>query len=111
MPKQYPPEFKQRAVRMVRQHQDEYGSVTATSKVVGDRLGISRETLRRWVTQQDIDDGVQDGVTSDDLEEIARLKAENRRLREDVAILKAATSYAGDRCQEGGWSRRLSSVS
>jgi transposase len=93
MPKQYPQEFKERAVRMVREHQAEYGSVTKTSDVVGQRLGISRETLRRWVTQQDVDDGVRDGVTSAELEEIATLKAENRRLREDVAILKAATSF------------------
>jgi transposase-like protein len=57
MPKQYPTEFKERAVRMVREHQAEYGSVTKTSEVVGQRVGVSRETLRRWVTQQDVDNG------------------------------------------------------
>jgi transposase len=93
MPKQYSPEEKARAVRMVREHLAEYGSITATSQVVGQRLGISRESLRRWVTQTEIDDGVREGVTSEEAEEIARLRAENRRLREDVEILKAATTF------------------
>ena len=69
--------LKERAVRMVREHQAEYGSVTKRSDVVGERLGVSRETLRRWVAQQDVDDGVREGVTSAELEEIATLKAEN----------------------------------
>ena len=43
--------------------------------------------------QADVDDGTRDGVTSVEHAEVKRLKAENRRLREDVAILKAATSF------------------
>ena len=93
MPKQYSPEEKARAVRMVREHLAEYGSVTATSHVVGQRLGISRESLRRWVAQAEVDEGARDGVTTEEGEEIARLRAENRRLREDVEILKAATTF------------------
>jgi transposase len=93
MPKQYPKEFKERAVRMVREHQGEYGSVTRTSDVVGKRLGVSRETLRRWVTQREVDDGVREGVTSSELEEVARLRARVRRLEDDNAILKAATVF------------------
>jgi len=49
--------------------------------------------VRRWVNQAEVDAGDRPGVTSAELEEIKRLKAENRRLREDVAILKAATSF------------------
>ncbi|OLT17582.1 transposase [Serinicoccus sp. CUA-874] len=52
-----------------------------------------QESVRRWVTQAEVDAGDRPGVTSAENEEIKRLKAENRRLREDVAILKAATSF------------------
>lgn len=93
MPKKYEPEEKARAIRMVREHLPEYGSITATCDVVGPRLGIGGETLRRWVRQADIDAGTREGVTTAEAEEIARLKAENKRLREDVARLKAATSF------------------
>lgn len=93
MPKKYEPEEKARAIRMVREHLAEYGSITATCDVVGPRLGIGGETLRRWIRQSDIDAGDREGVTTVEAEEIARLKAENKRLREDVAILKAATTF------------------
>jgi len=49
MPKKYEPEFKARAVRLVRDHMSDYGSVTAASVAVGGQLGVARETLRRWV--------------------------------------------------------------
>ena len=58
---------------------------------------MGRESLRRWVMQADIDAGDRDGVSSEETAEIKRLKAENKRLREDVAILKAAaTFFAGE---------------
>ena len=49
--------------------------------------------MRRWVLQADIDDGTRDGVTSAEHAEIKKLKAGNNRLREDVAILRAATTF------------------
>lgn len=49
--------------------------------------------MRRWVVQAQVDAGQRPGVSSEENDEIKRLKAENRRLREDVAILKAATSF------------------
>lgn len=49
--------------------------------------------MRRWVAQADVDAGDLGGVTTEELEEIRKLKAENRRRREDVAVLKAATSF------------------
>ena len=54
---------------------------------------MGHESVRRWVLQADIDDGTREGVTSADYAEIKRLKAENARLREDVAILRAATTF------------------
>jgi transposase len=93
MPKTYDPEFKARAVRLVRDHLADYGSVTAASLAVGAQLGVSRGTLRRWVTQAEIDDGARPGVTSVEAEEIRRLKTENKRLREANEILKAASIF------------------
>src|ERR671925_511515 len=93
MPKMYDSEFKARAVRMVRDHRADYPSVTAVCFAVAGQLGMSRETLRRWVTQADVDDGARPGVTSAEAEEIRRLKAENKRLREANEILKAASIF------------------
>jgi putative transposase len=80
-------------VRLVREHRSEYPSLTAASAAVARQIGVGHESVRRWVLQADIDDGTRDGVTSVDHAEIKRLKAENTRLREDVAILRAATSF------------------
>jgi transposase len=93
MPKTYDPEFKARAVRLVRDHLADYHSVTAASVAVGAQLGVARETLRRWVAQAEIDDGARPGITSGEAEEIRRLKAENKRLREANEILKAASIF------------------
>ena len=54
---------------------------------------MGKESLRRWVIQAQVDTGERGGVTTNEQSEIKRLKAENRRLREDVAILRAATSF------------------
>lgn len=64
---------------------------------VARQEGVGAELLRRWVVQAEIDAGEREGQTSEEHVEIRRLKAENRRLREDVAILKAAaTFFAGE---------------
>jgi transposase-like protein len=60
---------------------------------VARQLGLGRETVRRWIVQAEIDEGARPGVTSVEQAEIKRLKAENRRLREDVDILRAATTF------------------
>lgn len=93
MPKKIDPVLRDRAVRLVREHRSEYPSLTAASAAVARQVGVGHESVRRWVLQADVDDGARDGVTSVEHAEIKRLKAENKRLREDVAILKAATSF------------------
>lgn len=93
MPKLIDPELKARAVRLVLEHRGEYPTTTAAVHAVARQVGVGKESLRRWVAQADVAAGTRDGVSSQELEEIRRLKAENRRLREDVAILKAATSF------------------
>lgn len=93
MPKRIDDELKARAVRLVVEHQQEYPSLTAATSAVAKQLGVGAESVRRWVRQSQVDAGTRPGLTSQESEEIKRLKAENRRLREDVAILRAATSF------------------
>ena len=93
MPKKYDAEFKDRAVRLVRDHLDDYGSMTAVSVAVGAQFGVARESLRRWVSQAAVDAGARPGVSTAEIEEIRRLKAENKRLTEANAILRAASIF------------------
>lgn len=93
MPKKIDEELKARAVRLVNDHLGEYPSVTAASAAVAKQVGVGRESVRRWVVQAQVDGGQRQGVTSEELAEIKRLKAENKRLREDVDILRAATTF------------------
>lgn len=93
MPKKIDPQVKERAVRLVREHQQEYPSTTAAAAAVARQLGLGRETVRRWVVQADVDEGHREGLTTEEREQVRRLRAENARLREDVAILSAATTF------------------
>ena len=92
MPKKGSPELKARAVRLVVEHQQDYPSQTAAAQAVAKQLGLGRETVRRWVVQAEVADGERAGVASPTTE-IKRLKAENRRLQEDLAILPVATTF------------------
>lgn len=93
MPKKYDEEFKARAVRLVTDHVEEYDSRTACIAAVAKRLSVSVETLRRWVTQSEVDAGQRGGVATETNRELRELKRKNRELEETVEILKAATSF------------------
>lgn len=93
MPRKYDDEFKARAVRLVIDHTEEYDTRTACITAVAKRLSVSVETLRRWVTQNEVDAGVRDGVPTDIARENRELKRKNRELEETIEILKAATSF------------------
>ena len=93
MPKKIDAVLRERAVRLVREHRAEYPSNAKAIAAVARQEGVGAESLRRWVVQADIDAGDRDGQTSEEHAEIRRLKSENRKLREDVAILKAATTF------------------
>jgi len=93
MPKKIDPAVRERAVRLVSEHQGEYSSTLAACEAVARQVGASRESVRRWVVQAQIDAGGRPGLTSGENAEIKRLKAENKQLREDVAILRAATTF------------------
>lgn len=93
MPKRIDEELKARAVRLVTEHLGEYQSLTAASAAVAKQLGVGKESVRRWVLQAQVDRGQRQGASTEELAEIKRLKAENRQLREDVEILRAATTF------------------
>ena len=93
MPKRIDDEVKARAVRLVREHAGEYPTLTAALVAVARQEGVSRESLRRWLAQGQIDAGMRDGRTTEELVEIKELKAKVRRLESDNAILKAATVF------------------
>ena len=86
-PRKYSDELRRRAI-------DEVLERDRKVPEVAKQLGIATpETLRRWVVQARIDRGLVTGPTSEELAEIKALKAENRRLREDVEILRGATTF------------------
>src|SRR5690625_965033 len=107
MPKKIDSAARERAVRLVLDHHQEYPSKTAAIKAVAHQVGIGHETLRKLVRQAEVDSGQRQGLTSEEHEQIKKLRAENRRLREDVAILKAATSFFAGRARAPATDDRL----
>ena len=93
MPKKIDPQLRARCVRLVRQHAQEFPTVTAAVSAVARQEGVSRESVRRWLAQAEVDDGTRSGVTSEESAEIKRLKSEVRRLREDNEILRRASIF------------------
>ena len=83
----YPPEFRERAVRIARESDRPIAAVARD-------LGMHPETLRVWVRQDEADDGSRsDRLTTTECEELAALRRENRDLRRSNEILKAASVF------------------
>lgn len=93
MAKHYPVEQRERAVRMVLDHLDEYRSVYAACVAIGPKVGIGVESLRRWVLQAQVDDNARPGITTTEQQRIRDLEREVRDLKEANAILKAASIF------------------
>src|SRR5215203_505790 len=81
---------KERAVRAVRK---ELGTEHGTIKRVAEQLGIGVESLRNWVKQAEVDDGVKPGVSSAEAARVRELEQENRELRRANEILRKASAY------------------
>jgi transposase-like protein len=93
--KRYPKEVKERAVRLVAEHQSEYSSQWAAIVSVAEKLGMTPETLRSWIKRKEIDTGVRSGLTTIEHERIKELEKENKELRRANDILKAASAFFG----------------
>lgn len=97
MPRQFSPEFRQRALRMPDEALPEYDTEYAAIRHVGAKLGVGPETLLKWKRASELDSGARPGVTSDEHAEIRRLTCENAELRGANEILKSASaSFAAE---------------
>ena len=92
--RRYPPELRERAVRMVAEISDQHESEWAAMREVARLLGVgSAETVRKWVRQAQIDAGSRPGTTTEESAELKRLEAGERRIRRANAILKTASAF------------------
>jgi transposase len=89
----YPPELRERAIRLVREHRNEHASEWAAIQSIAGKLGMTAETLRLWVRRAEVDHGKRPGVTSAERERLRELERENRELRRANEILKAASAF------------------
>ena len=95
--RRYPPELKERAVRMVFEIREQTGQRGGALQRVAGQLGIGVESLRLWVNQAEVDDGHRPGTTTADAARIAELEQQNRELRRANEILRsAAVFFAGE---------------
>jgi transposase len=91
--RRYPPELRERAVRMVQETIEQTGERHGVITRVAHQLGIGSESLRGWVRQAEVDGGQRPGVTTTEQQRIAELEREVRELRRANEILKAAASF------------------
>ncbi len=91
----FPQEVRERAVRMVFEHAQEYGSQWGAIQSIAVKLGMSPETLRRWFRQAERDRGLCPGLTTDERTRLKELERENRELKRANEILKSAATFFG----------------
>jgi transposase len=86
MPKRFPVDFKRDVVAVARRR-------TVPLEEVAADFDISMSTLKRWMHQADVDDGIKDGLTSAEQGEIVQLRRDKRRLEMENEVLRRATAY------------------
>ena len=89
----FSPEVRERAVRMVLEHQGEHASQHAAIRSIAQKIGCTAETLRQWVRQAERDRGLRAGLMTDERERLKALERENRELRQANEILRKASAY------------------
>jgi len=92
-PARYSPEVRERAVRMVLEHEREYPSQWAAMTSVAAKIGCTAETLRSWVRQAERDAGKRGGLTTDEKQRLKELERENRELKRANEILRKASAF------------------
>ncbi len=89
----YSEEVRERAVRMVIEHEGDYASQWEAIRSIAEKIGCSPESLRKWLRRTQIDSGSRPGVTSDERSRMMELEKENRELRRANEILRKASAY------------------
>ena len=89
----FSPEVRERAVRLVQQHQGDHPSEWAAITSIAAKIGCTAETLRSWLRQAERNSGQRAGMTSDDRDRLRALERENRELRQANEILRKASAY------------------
>jgi transposase len=97
MPTKYDRDTKAKAIRLVRDHAGDYETEWAAIPEISSRLGMSTETLRKWLRQAEADAGQAPGVPTETAREIRELKRKNAELERTI-VLKAATSFFAREC-------------
>jgi len=91
--KKFSPEVRERAVRMVFEHQDQYESQWAAMASIAEKIGCTTESLRKWGRQAERDQGRKPGLTTDERERLKALERENKELRRANEILRKASAF------------------
>ena len=92
-PSRFSPEVRERAVRMVLEHQEEHDSQWAAIVSIAGKIGCSAETLRNWVRRTERDQGHRPGLTTEERGRLKQLERENFELRRANEILRKASAY------------------
>ena len=93
MGKSFPKEVRERAVRMVFEHQAEYSSQWKAVESIAQKIGCNAETLRTWVRRAETDAGDRPGLTTSERERLKQLERENFELKRANEILRKASAY------------------